>query len=193
MNQNHFAVLKVVALMLAEDDSIHRKERIWFSVIAGNYGATFRQRLMLNKFLHGHSTDSLWEILADVEKEDHQRLLNFLRVAMRQDGLVKNKELSFYHRVQTGLISISSDHISLGRSLLQRENELGMWEELNSFGKFLSHKIPGAGSVGPLDIYPLAFAMDLYALPGSGRYILTAIIVIFILVAAFLSVYVGSM
>ncbi|MFV8258247.1 hypothetical protein ACNQKP_10585 [Bdellovibrio bacteriovorus] len=188
MNQNHFAVLKVVALMLAEDDSIHRNERLWFSAIAGNYGATFRQRLILNKFLHGHSTDNLWEILADVEKEDHQRLLNFLRVAMRQDGLVKNRELSFYHRVQAGLISISSEHISLGRSLLQRENELGIWEELNSFGKFLSHKIPGAGIVGPLDIYPLAFAMDLYALPGSGRYILAAIMVIFILVAAFLSV-----
>lgn len=189
MTPNFFAIFKVIALLLAEDKVLHPKERAWFFALACNHGATFLQRLTLNKYLHGRATEHLDDILIHIDKEDHQRLLNFLRVGMRQDGVVTNSELTFYHRVQRKLqTGTSPNYISLGRSLRQRDKELELWRELEVFGKVLSQRLSGGEVLGHFDFYSAILFGKMFTDPRSVKYLLFFVVFLFVGIAILLSI-----
>ncbi|QDK44856.1 hypothetical protein DOM22_06615 [Bdellovibrio sp. ZAP7] len=143
MRTSLLSSLKIVAMMLAVDKEIHLKEKAWFFVICRNYGVSFREKLELSEYLNGRSSQSLEEIIRDiVEEEDRRRLLNFVQMAMRQDGLVKNTEIELFYRIKKGLEpNLRNDYVELGRALREREKELIVWEQLEKLGKAFSQPV----------------------------------------------------
>ncbi|WP_277577425.1 hypothetical protein [Bdellovibrio svalbardensis] len=137
-------------MMLATDNELHPKEKAWFLAIAKNYGATFRERSQLEEYLRGRPTESLEEALSDVVGEfDRRRLLNFVKMAMRQDGIVRNSEITFFYKIQEALgANPQNDYLQLGRSLLKRDREMRVWNELDRLGNVWSRKLPIFGISG---------------------------------------------
>lgn len=172
--------------MLATDNELHPKELAWFLAIAKNYGATFRERSQLEEYLDGRSTEGLDEVISNVVGEfDRRRLLNFVQMAMRQDGIVRNSEITLFYKIQKALeTKPQDDYLQLGRSLLKRDQEMRVWKELDRLGKVWSQKLPVFGISGHFYYTDGVFWEALYDLLANNKYkvILMAAIIAFFLV-----------
>ncbi|WP_413587338.1 hypothetical protein [Bdellovibrio sp. HCB274] len=145
MRDSLFSSLKVVAMMLAADSVPHPREKKWLLQIARNYGASFGEVAILAEILSGKSNELLSEVLSHVEDEfDKRRLLNFLQIAMRQDGLVKNSEIKLFYEIQKELeTNLRNDYVKLGREIRKRDGEVRAWNELDRLGKALNVRVHG--------------------------------------------------
>lgn len=144
MRKSLFSSLKVIAMMLATDNEIHPKEKAWFVAITKKYGATFAERNQLEDCLSGKSTENLEEILSDIVEEfDRGRLLNFVRMAMQEDGIVKSAEIKLFYKIKEALDeSLQSDYRQLARSLIKHDEETRIWKALDRFGTAWSKNLP---------------------------------------------------
>jgi hypothetical protein len=146
MRESLLSSLKVVAMMLATDNDLHPNEAKWFWAVTKNYGASFTERRILDKYLKGENEDDLEMILDRITDEfDRRKLLNFVQMAMRQDGLVKNSEIELFHEIHRLLDSrgIANDYRNMGRELQKRDKDLALWRALGQLGKLGSVKLRG--------------------------------------------------
>lgn len=187
MNRSRLSSLKIIARMLAIDSELHAKERAWFTSIVRAAGATVGERMMLADILEGRSNIQINELLAEVDTKDKDRLLTFIRVAMRQDGLVRNKEIQFFYEVQKQLESLpeQNDYLPLGRLILKRERQLGMWRDLNRLGRLWGGNIRAFGVSGHYFYYGEGLFLESVAdLLSFYKYkVITGVILLIIIVA----------
>ncbi|WP_413560566.1 hypothetical protein [Bdellovibrio sp. HCB209] len=188
MRSSLFSSLKVVAMMLAVDKSLHPKEKKWFFQIAKNYGASIADRAELTEILEGKSTEILSKVISDIDDEfDRRRLLNFLQMAMRQDGIVKNTEIQLFYEIQKELeTSLRNDYAQLGREIQKHNKEKRVWTELDRLGKIWSHKFPGfpfGGRIYYADSVMWTIIADLSGYHW-GKILIGVITVIFIILIA---------
>lgn len=130
--------------MLATDNELSPKEKAWFIAISKNYGASFRERSILNEYLQGRSKENLEEIISHiVDVNDKRRLLGFVHMAMRMDGLVRSSEVELFHKIQAALEpNLSNDYRELGKELIKRDRDIRAWKAVDRFGKVWSKNIP---------------------------------------------------
>jgi hypothetical protein len=185
MQKSLFSSLKVIAMMLATDNELHPKEKAWFMAITKNYGATSSERSILQDYLSGRTTQGLEEILRDVvEDSDRLRLLKFVAMAMRQDGLVKNAEIKFFYQIQKVLEGgLQEDYQELARSILKHDKEMGVWKDLNRLGQAWSRNLPMFGISGHFYFVGAVFSQPFVDLLTSHKY--KALFAIMIVVASF--------
>jgi hypothetical protein len=172
MQKSLFSSLKIVAMMLATDNEVHPKEKAWFLAISKKHGATFAQRSQLQEFLSGKNAGNLQEILSDIVDDfDKHRLLKFVRMAMRQDGIVKNSEIQFFYKIQGALEgSLQSDYQQLAHSLLKRDNEIRAWKDLDRLGNVWSQKLHIFALSGHFYYLDAAVWASVFELVGRHKY-----------------------
>lgn len=164
MRKSLLSSLKIVAMMLAIDNDLHPKERTWFIKVSKNFGASHNDLRNLEKFLNGESDEELQTIIDGItDDQDRHRLLNFVQLSMRQDGIVKNREIQLFHEIHHLLNSRSNDseYREFGRSLLKRDKEIAFWKTLGAIGTLGSSKVRGFSFLS-LDhhFYPYDFDSD---------------------------------
>jgi len=135
-------------MMLSVDDELNEKEKTWFTRISKSYGVPEKEQIVLLEYLNGHHSESLENLVAQIDDgEDKMRLLRFVKLAAEIDGVVKNREIALFNEIKSAFerqVS-SDDYLDLGRSLLQRDQEIQMWQELDSLGKSLSKRYYWSG------------------------------------------------
>ena len=178
-----FSSLKVIALVVATDKELHPKEKAWFLAITRNHGANFTERAKLQDCLHGRSTESLEEILSDIHTEaDRVRLLNFVRVAMRQDGIVRNAEIQFFYKIEKLLErTVQNDQQQVARLILKHDRHTRVWREVDRFAKVWGANMRVFGFSGHFYYTDGIFWESLYDFLWTHKYVVLLLALIFAL------------
>ncbi|UYL09461.1 hypothetical protein B9G69_002600 [Bdellovibrio sp. SKB1291214] len=165
MRESLLASLKIVAIMLAVDNNLDQKERSWFLKVSKGFGASLSERRMLERFLDGEHDESMESIIERIiDDYDRHRLLNFVQMAMRQDGVVKKSEIQLFHEIHRLLNAkpIGPDYREFGRELLKRDREIALWKALNALGTIGSAKLRGFPLSRSIYINPYEADSDIF-------------------------------
>lgn len=187
MTDSLFSSIRIVALLLSSDGELHPLEKSWFSTLINTCGPNSSQRKILREDLQRKSKVDVEALYFEVTAEkDLKALANFLRVASHLDGKVSPEERIFLAKIkdaserfeQTGGI----DYAAFGKSLLKRDKELRMWEELRQGAHLVGHHRGMMGWLYPYDSFHIGmlsvWLVDLFFLK-RGIYYLVILIAVF--------------
>lgn len=142
-----FAVFRIVTIMLWRDGRVARVERKWFTWLMSRYELSREQRQILFRDLE--KAPLLKEVYPFVANpRDRERLLSWLRIAMKVDGECRPEELQFYTAIlaEERKIKTLDDHYrELADSLRQHEADVRFWQDMARFGKLLGRRYPWFG------------------------------------------------
>lgn len=135
MTDSLFTSLRIVAFLLTSDRELHPLEKSWYTALVNTCGPSSAQRKILHEDLAGRSKVDIEALYFDVvEEKDRKDLARFLKVASRLDGKLSPEEKIFLSRIQDVSERFDSsggvDYVSFGKSLMNRDRELRMWNEI---------------------------------------------------------------
>ncbi len=142
MSESLVAVLKIIAQSLSKDRSLVGEEKYWLMWMLNKHKATTEQKEQVLSELRKPSVP-IHELFAQVSnKNDRERLLSWLHIAVNIDGVVHSREKCFIDEITSRNQDLekflqSDTHLEMAKEIIKIEENKKFWQSVGAVGHIL--------------------------------------------------------